>query len=279
MAVFTNQASVSYNGVTVNSNLATGEIRDALSIDKVALTDGYSVGEEKTYIISIVNSCPTDVTDVTVTDNLGAYEFDGQTVYPLTYVDGSIKMFTDGVANVAPDVSSIEGLVISGLTVPASSNVLLVYSVTVNEFASPLTDGEITNTATLTSATQGPLSDSETITAEETSLLSVSKSISPQSAPGCEDMTFTFVISNTGNTVADDVVLTDAFEIALSNLHVTLDGEALSQGTDYTYSTETGVFSTTAGVITVPAATFEQTGTGSWITNPGSAVLTITADV
>ncbi|MBE6836225.1 MAG: hypothetical protein E7515_08275 [Ruminococcaceae bacterium] len=279
MAIFTNQASLSYNGVTVNSNLATGEIRDALSIDKVVLGDSYATGEEKTYIISIVNSCPTDVTGVTVTDNLGAYEFDGQTVYPLTYSEGTLTMFVNGTVAEAPTVSSVAGLVISELTVPASSNVLLIYSAVVNEFASPLASGEITNTVTLASAEKETLTASETITARNTSLLSVSKSISPETVSECEEMTFTFVMQNMGNTEETGAVLTDTFAVPLTNPVVALDGVVLTEGTDYTYDTATGLFSTVQGVISIPAATFEQNDSGEWVTNPGSSTLTITAAI
>lgn len=279
MAIFTNQASLSYNGVTVNSNLATGEIRDALSIDKVVLGDSYATGEEKTYIISIVNSCPTDVTGVTVTDNLGAYEFDAQTVYPLTYSEGTLTMFVNGAVAEAPTVSSVAGLVINELTVPASSNVLLIYSATVNEFASPLASGEITNTVTLASAEKAGLTASETITARNTSLLSVSKSISPETVSECEEMTFTFVMQNMGNTEETGAVLTDTFAVPLTDPVVTLDGVVLTEGTDYTYDTATGLFSTVQGVISIPAATFEQNDSGEWVTNPGSSTLTITAAI
>ena len=34
MAQFTNQASVSYNGITVNSNIVTGEVTQVLSVWK-----------------------------------------------------------------------------------------------------------------------------------------------------------------------------------------------------------------------------------------------------
>lgn len=279
MAIFTNQASVSFNGVTVNSNTATGEITDALSIDKTALTEEYTVGESKTYIISIVNSCPTDITDVTVTDNLGAYEFNAQTLYPLTYEDGSLTAFVNGSVIETPAVTASPTLVISGLTVPATSGVLLIYSVRVNEFASPETDGEIVNTASLLSASYAPLEATQTVAAADRALLSISKSVSPQSVSGCDEVTFTFVIQNTGNTEAQNVILTDTFEIPVSITGVTLDGVALSETTDYTFDAATGVFTTVDGIITVPEAEFEQSETGEWITNPGSVTLKITANV
>ena len=38
MAIFTNQATLSYNGLTTNSNTVEGELVENLSIDKRALS-------------------------------------------------------------------------------------------------------------------------------------------------------------------------------------------------------------------------------------------------
>ena len=48
----------------------------------------------------------------------------------------------------------------------------------------------------------------------------------------------------------------------------------------YSYNEVTGVFSTVAGQITVPAATYTQdSSTGIWIIEPGVSVLTVTGTV
>jgi hypothetical protein len=41
MAIYTNQATLSYNNVVVNSNIATGEILEVLNIQKSALNSFY----------------------------------------------------------------------------------------------------------------------------------------------------------------------------------------------------------------------------------------------
>ena len=45
MASFTNMATLSYNGSQINSNVVTGELRDALTITKTAVSGGYRPGD------------------------------------------------------------------------------------------------------------------------------------------------------------------------------------------------------------------------------------------
>lgn len=45
MAIFTNRATLSYSGGTVNSNTVTGELLEVLSVTKDAVSDVYSDGD------------------------------------------------------------------------------------------------------------------------------------------------------------------------------------------------------------------------------------------
>lgn len=47
-------------------------------------------------------------------------------------------------------------------------------------------------------------------------------------------------------------MLTDVFDPILRDLTVTLNGTALTEGTQYAYNQATGAFATTVGVLTVP---------------------------
>lgn len=71
MASFTNFATLSYNGGTTNSNIVTGEILEALTAVKTAVSANYSAGDRITYALSLVNTGTAAITDYTVTDNLG----------------------------------------------------------------------------------------------------------------------------------------------------------------------------------------------------------------
>ena len=108
------------------------------------------------------------------------------------------------------------------------------------------------------------------------------QSVSPVPVSENGELTYTFIIQNTGNTAADEaanVVITDTFNPILSNLSVTLDGVALPAGS-YTYNEATGEFATVAGSITVPAATYTQDETaGYYVINPGVTTLVVSGTV
>ena len=65
-------------------------------------------------------------------------------------------------------------------------------------------------------------------------------------------------------------MIVDTFNPLLSNLAVSFNGTAWAETTNYTYDETTGVFTTIAGQITVPAATYTQNpATGVWTAESG----------
>jgi len=283
VAIFTNQATLSYNGTTVNSNIVTGNIVEVLSASKTAVGGTYAVGDDITYIISITNSGAVPFTNVTVSDNLGSYEFGTETRTPLDYAEGSAVYYQNGVLQAAPTVSSTEPLTFTGITVPAGGNAMIVYEADVNGFAPPVADGTITNTVTISGGNIAtPITAEETVTALEGPRLSITKGLSPVNVTDNSPLTYTFTIQNTGNAPADatdNVVITDTFNPILSNISVTLDGVVLPPNA-YTYNEATGEFATVPGAITVDAATFTQDPvTGNYTVTPGVTVVAVTGTV
>lgn len=283
MAIFTNQATLSYNDTITNSNIATGQLLEVLSATKTAVTDTYSSGEKTAYVVSIVNSGATPYSGLTVTDDLGGYSFDQTTLYPLEYVEGSVLYYVDGVLQATPTVTAGPPLVISGISVPAGGNAIIIYEARATQFA-PLEGGStITNTVTVSGTGVTPFTASETVTVLSEPMLTITKTISPETVTENSRVTYTFTIQNTGSAAAvatDDAVLTDVFDPVLADLAVTFNGAAWSEPENYTYNETTGLFATVPGQITVPAATFEQDpATGAWITTPGVSVLTVTGTI
>lgn len=284
MAQFTNQASLTYNNVTTNSNVATGELLEVISATKTAVTPSYSQGSAVTYAISIVNSGTTAINGLTVSDDLGAYTQDPFTLVPLRYEDGSIRLFTDGVLQPVPTVTATNPLTVTGINIPAGGNVLILYEAVVTEFA-PLEAGSIIlNTAQISGGgISTPVSATATVTPAEEADLSITKSICPAVVTENSRVTYTFVIQNNGNTAAiatDNASVTDLFNPILTDLAVTLNGQTLSEGSGYTYDLESGLFTTVPGVITVPAATYStDPQTGALIVTPGVTTLTVTGTV
>lgn len=283
MPVFTNFATLSYNRGATNSNTVTGELLETLSIAKTAAAETYTVGDNVTYIVSLVNSGPTAITGLTLTDDLGGYPYAEATVYPLAYREGSLRFYVNGVLQPVPAVSAGAPLVISGVNIPAGGSAMLVYEASVTGYAPPDAEGTITNTVTVTGGgLSAPLTVEETISALARAALTISKAICPTVVTENGQLTYTLVIANSGSapaSVEDNVVLTDTFDPILDPITVTYNGAPWTEGVNYAYDETTGLFTTLPGQITVPAASFTRGEDGTWVVTPGAAVITVTGTV
>ena len=222
MAIFTNQATLSYNGNTVNSNTVTGNILEVLAVTKTAVRREYQQGETITYIVSITNTGSTPITGITLTDNLGEYEFGSLTLTPLDYVQGTVVYYQNGVLQPAPLVSQTNPLTITNITVPAGGNAMVIYEAEANNFAPLEAESTITNEVILTSQNiTTPLTAEETISVSDEPELTITKALSPETVAENSEITYTLTIQNTGNTAADatdNIVITDTFDPVLSNI-------------------------------------------------------------
>lgn len=283
MATIYNQATLTYSGGTVSSNVTSGELLEVLTVTKTAVVDEYTQGSDVTYAVNIMNSGSAAYTGLTLTDDLGAYQFGETTLQPMDYVAGSVKYFVDGVLQTAPTVTVGPPLVISGISVPAGSTATVLYTANANDYAPMSVGGSITNTVTVGGNGVSDITASATVTAASNPVLEIEKSMSPTSVAENGTITYTFVISNTGNAEAeatDDVVVTDTFSPVLSDITVTYNGEPWATPANYSYDETSGVFSTVSGAITVPAATYTQDpATGMWASEPGTATLTVTGTI
>ena len=284
MAIFSNQATLTYNGNTTSSNIVYGELLEVLTATKTALQGTYRPGEPVTYVVALRNTGTTALTGLTLTDDLGGYLFPTATVYPLTYVADSIQVFVNGVPQAVPAVTAGPPLGITGITVPAGGDTVIVYQALVNSFASPEADGSIVNTVTVTGGgLTAPVTATATVTAENSPSLTITKSLSPAQVADNQPLTYTFLIRNSGNTpveAADNAVITDTFDPVLTDLTVTFEGTTWTQGAQYNYTPASGLFTTVPGQIVVPAATFTQNpATGEYTVTPGTATLTVTGTV
>ena len=284
MAIFSNQATLTYNGNSTNSNIAYGEILDVLAATKFAVEGSYTPGSLVTYVVTLRNTGTAALTDLTVTDDLGGYVFGGATVYPLTYEAGSAALFVNGAPQAAPAVTAGPPLVLSGITLPAGGDAVLVYQAEANAYADPAAGGVIENTVTVTGdGLSAPVTATETVTANTAPALTISKSITPAQVVDNDRVTYTFVIQNAGNravVATDDAAISDVFDPILTALAVTFDGTPWTQGTEYNYDAVTGLFTTVPGQILVPAAAYTQDPvTGAYSVTPGVVTLTVTGTI
>lgn len=283
MARFTNQAQLRYGNAVANSNIAVGEILEVLAATKLAVRQTYGQNDSVTYIISIVNSGTAAINGLTITDNLGAYQFNALTLTPLTYIEGTVNYYVNGTAQPTPAVTPGPPLTVTGINVPAGGNVTVVYEAAVNEYAPIASGAELTNAAVITGGGITPITVSDTVEAETAPLLTITKSVSPVPVTENGTLTYTFLIQNMGNAPADaatGVVVTDSFDPLLSGLAVSFNGTAWTEAVNYTYDETTGSFTSNTGQITVPAATYEQdAATGAWVVSPGVSTLVISGTV
>ena len=284
MAIFSNQATLTYNGNSTNSNIAYGEILDVLVATKTAVEGAYTPGQIVTYVVTLRNTGNGALSGLTVTDDLGGYAFNGTTVYPLTYEAGSVALFTNGVPQAAPTVVAGPPLVFTDITVPAGGDVVIVYQAVANAYANPAVGGTIDNTVTVTGdGLSALITATETVNADAAPLLTISKSITPAQVVDNDRVTYTFIIQNSGNqavVATDNAAITDTFDPILSALTVTFEGSTWTQGLQYNYNEATGLFTTVPGQILVPAATYTQDPvTGAYTATPGTATLVVTGTI
>lgn len=284
MAIFSNQATLTYNGNTTNSNIAYGEILDVLAVTKTAIEGTYTPGALVTYAVTLRNTGSGVLNGLVVTDDLGGYQIGGATVYPLTYEDGSATLFVNGVPQATPAVNAGPPLVASGISIPGGGDAVLVYQARVNGFADPAVGGTIDNTVTVTGdGLSAPVTATETVTAAAEAVLTISKSITPTQVVDNDRVTYTFVIQNAGNeevVATDNAIITDTFDPILTDLAVTFNSTPWTQGVQYTYNEATGLFATLPGALPVPAATYTQDPvTGEYTVTPGIATLVVTGTI
>ena len=284
MAIFSNQATLTVGGASVDSNIVYGEILDVLTVTKTAVEDAYTQGGLVTYVVTLRNTGSAALTGLTVTDDLGGYEWNGATVYPLTFEAGTLSVFTNGTPQATPAVTAGPPLTITGVTVPSEGDVVMVYQARANALADPTAQGNVVNTVAVTGGgLSAAVTASETIAADTAPALTITKTIAPAQIVDNNRVTYTFLISNTGSTAvtaADGAVITDTFDPILTDLVVTFNGEAWTQGTNYTYDVSTGQFATVAGNVTVPAASYTQDpDTGAYKVTPGTATLVVVGTI
>ena len=282
-----NFATVSYTsgGVTETrvSNIAEISVESAIGFTKTSLGNTYNDNSVLTYILTITNSSGSEITGSTITDNLGTYVFGTTELTPLEYVEPAVLLINgqDVTAQLGVDPSVQGSLTFSIPTIPAGATANIIYKAQVNDFAPLALDSTIVNTSTFESNSEcADTTASATVSVANAANISIIKQMCPNPVICGDTITYSIKIYNYGNTAAENVVLTDDFNPAPTNITVSRDG-VLLLGTDYTYIDGTlTVPAAGATSVTVPAATFVQDPTTGIVSiTPGVVEYTITGTI
>lgn len=283
--IITNRATVNYRFGTQTasavSNVTSTVLNGILSISKTSLSEQYRIGQEITYIVTLTNNSDSVIRNITIVDNLGTYMLNGNSFTPLTYI-GPAQLFINGVFDsiITPTAGAMS-VVFDVENIPVGGNAQIIYLARVNGFADGESGSAITNTATADNdcecSCDEPISDSHTLTAEDFADLRIVKSVCPNPVVCGGELRYVIDLYNYGNIPATDVILTDTFEPALSDLSLTVNGEAIPE-TDYSYvGGRLTLPSDEGSEITVPAAAFARnTVTGAIEIIPGHIQITVT---
>jgi len=287
MPTIENFATVSYTSggvaATKNSNLAEIELDSSLGFSKATLGTTYSSGSPITYVLSVTNNFTATVTDLTVTDNLGTFTEGATELTPLTFLAPALLLINgqDSTALLTTDATSQSAVVFSFPSLAPGDTANIIYNAIPNSYAPLVQASTITNTATLQS--NSDCADGEasaTVTVSSAADIEVIKSMCPNPVVCGDTITYTVKIYNYGNIDAEDVVLTDTFNPAPTNISVSRNGVLLGAD-DYTYvnGTLTVPVAATEGD-TVPAATFVRNPeTGEVTVIPGLVEYVITGTI
>ena len=278
MPLIENFATVSYTsgGITETrvSNIAEISVESAVGFTKTSVGNTYRDNSILTYILTVTNSSGSDITGSTITDNLGTYTFGTTELTPLTFVSPAVLLINgqDVSAQLVVDSSTPGSLVFTVPTIPAGTTANIIYKAQTNDYAPLATDSTITNTSTFESNSEcADTTATATVSVANSANLSIIKQMCPNPVICGDTITYTIKIYNYGNTAAENVVLTDDFNPAPTNITVSRDG-ILLLGTDYSYVNGTLTVPSAGGPpISIPPATFTQ--------DPTTGIITVTPSV
>lgn len=264
--IITNRATVSYSFGTAFasavSNITTAKLNAALSITKIALSETYRIGSELTYIITVTNNSSTQTNALSVTDDLGTGSIDCSELTPLTLI-GNARLFINGAfAEEIVPIYVDRSVIFNIGHIPANAAAQIIYTAEVNNLAGCCSECTITNRACVRFVCDCPCAETVcaecTVTAEDYAELRIIKSVCPNSLVCGERIRYLIDVYNYGNIEATDVVLTDSFDPALSDLEVRIGG-ILIPADEYVYSDGNLTLPSLNGrALTVPAAICER---------------------
>lgn len=205
---FTNTAVMSTSATSdITDTTVTTVVMPSLSIVKSADVTLLGPGDTVTYTMVVTNSGDGAATGIRITDTLPTDTY-------FTYDTGSTTVNGTSVAD--PVTGSAFDLTIDSALSPDNDldpgeSATIQYTMTVAATGVPAGDNQKTNQASVEDAQTSPPSDTSdpvTVTISSNPLLSITKTYTGTAAAG-EIITYEMIVTNTGGSDAEDVVVYD----------------------------------------------------------------------
>ncbi|MCL2703099.1 MAG: cell surface protein [Defluviitaleaceae bacterium] len=216
-----------------------------------------NVGDTVTYTVTLENTCQSPLTNVRFQDTVPN---------GLSFVTGSVRV------NSAPNPGANPNIGFTIANVPGESTVTIQFSALVTSV--PLTN-PVLNQADMSynyTPVEGGIPGESNVSSNIVPLdigdsadLSVVKTGSPSVVKPGETLTYTITVANAGPTAAENVTLTDAHPIGLSNLEYSIDGGASFQA--WTGNINLGMMDAGDSLVVIIQGTVNEDIAGRYIYN------------
>ncbi len=227
------------------SNTATANLLENLSISAKTLGSNYFLKSTVTYIISVKNNSNAETKNIKISDNLASYFSDKNKFFtPLSYNCPSY-LYINGTFISEPETEITDHDIMFKISsIPANSNLTLIYSSVVNQYAPLSQSSTLTNVISLTSdSSETPLTCQTILKPSEKADVRIIKNMYPNNIALGEEITYDFFLYNYGNADASNITLTDTFSPAPTINSITVNSQEINFS-DYSYSN---------GILTIPA--------------------------
>lgn len=293
MAEIRNQAKISFDYSTITgaealSNIALAELRGPLVGGKNAVQTSYQLSKPIDYVLELTNNGATTLSGVRISDNLGRYTFpagSGSTVVPLSYVTGTAYYLLDGLYQNTIAPATTDPLAFNVGNLASGSTVTICFKATLTQYAPLAVGSTIRNTTTFTATgIAEPVTDTHTITVGEYADVTIFKAMTPNPVMDNGTITYTFTLTNSGNSDAENIELDDKFTPIPSLTSARVGTFAVDLATDVIFDAATGDFSLrshdSGAPIVLPAASIAQSPTTGVVTvTPSTIAITIIATI